>query len=101
MIYASLRPIRAWFNHLTVPVYLTLALWTGVLWLNLLAHLFGAHSPAIGMVLVIAGFLAFYVKRKYWRLIDINPSWVTPESATGLGHQIGRASVRESVCQYV
>jgi DMSO reductase anchor subunit len=86
MIYASLRPIRAWFNHLTVPYYLTMALWTGTLWLNVLSHLFGSHSPHLGMLLVIAGFLAFFVKIRYRRLIDNNPSWVSPESATGLGN---------------
>jgi DMSO reductase anchor subunit len=95
MIYASLRPIRAWFNHLTVPYYLCMAFWTGMLWLNVLVHLFGAHNPHVGMVLVIAGFLAFYVKRKYWRLIDTNPVWVTPESATGLGG-IGRVRMLDA-----
>jgi len=85
MIYTSLRPIRAWHNHLTVPLYLSIAFWTGMLWLNALTHVFGAHNPNVGMMLVVAGFLGFYVKRKYWRLIDTNPSWVTPEGATGLG----------------
>ena len=85
MIYASLRPIRAWFNPHTIRVYLAFALWTGSLWVNLLAHLFGVHSPWIGVAFVIAGMVAFFFKRKYWIFIDKHPSWVTPETATGLG----------------
>lgn len=86
MIYASLRPIRAWFNPHTVRVYLAFAIWTGSLWFNMLAHLFGVHTPWIGVTFVIAGVLALIFKRKYWIFIDRHPSWVTPETATGLGH---------------
>lgn len=85
MIYASLRPIRAWFNPHTVRVYLAFSLWTGSLWLNLLTHLFGIHTPWIGVAFIIAGFIAFFFKRKYWMFIDRHPAWVTPETATGLG----------------
>ena len=85
MIYASLRPIRAWFNPHTVRVYLTISLWTGSLWFSLLTHLFDRHTPWIGVAFIIAGLLAFYCKRKYWMYIDRHPDWVTPETATGLG----------------
>jgi DMSO reductase anchor subunit len=85
MIYASLRPIRAWFNPHTVRVYLAYALWTGSLWFNMLALLFGVHTPWVGVAFVVAGMFAFFFKRKYWTFIDRHPAWVPPETATGLG----------------
>ncbi len=84
MIYASLRTIRAWFNPHTVRVYLSFSLWTGALWFNLLAHLFGVHTPWVGVFMVVAGVLALFFKRKYWIFIDTHPVWVPPESALGL-----------------
>ena len=85
MIYVSLRPILAWCNQWTVPCYMAFSLLTGSLWLNALAFLFGVNDPQLALLVVIALFLAFYVKRKYWRLIDTVRSSSTPETATGLG----------------
>ena len=85
MIYATLRTIRAWFNRHTVRIYLAFAIWTGSVWFNLLAHLFDLHTPGIGMIVVITGVLALWLKRKYWIFMDTSPSWVPPENATGLG----------------
>ena len=89
MIYASLRPIRAWYNPHTIRVYLSIALWTGALWFNLITHLLELHTPWIGVFLVIAGFIAFYFKRKYWIFIDSHPTWVPPTSALGLKEEDG------------
>ena len=85
MIYATLRPVPAWHNRWVVPNYLALALLTGALWVNALVVLFGRPSPDAAMVVVVATFLAFYLKRRYWRFIDAAPASATPESATGLG----------------
>ena len=85
MIYATLRPVPAWHNRWVVPNYLALALLTGALWVNALVVLFGRPSPDAAMVVVVATFLAFYLKRRYWRFIDAAPGPATPESATGLG----------------
>lgn len=85
MIYATLRPIHAWSNRTTVPNYLALALWTGMVWLNLLVHLFDATKPQIAMVLVLAGFLSFFMKRRYWRRIDTMAAYSDVGDATGLG----------------
>lgn len=85
MIYATLKTISAWHNRLTVPLYLGFALLTGSLWLHALAHMFGYHTPEMAFVVVIAIFLAFYMKRKYWMSIDTTPGPATRESATGLG----------------
>lgn len=95
MIYATLRPIRQWFNPHTVRVYVAYALWTGSLWFNLLAHLFGVHTPWVGVAFVVAGLFAFFFKRKYWIFIDRHPAWVTPETATGLGH-LGKVKLLEA-----
>ncbi len=95
MIYASLRTIRAWYNPHTVKVYLAFSLWTGSMWFNMLAYIFGVHTPWIGVAFVIAGMMAFWFKRKYWMFIDRHPSWVTPESATGLGN-IGKVRLLDT-----
>lgn len=84
MIYATLRTIHAWHNRMTVPGYLVFALLTGALWFHALAALFGLRSPEIALAAVAALFLAWYVKRAYWRSIDATRGPATPESATGL-----------------
>lgn len=85
MIYATLRTISAWHNRLTVPGYLAFALLSGSVWFHALAQMFGYQTPAVALVVIVALFLCFYIKRKYWRSIDTQPGSVTPESATGLG----------------
>jgi len=52
------------------PVTLALALLAGAQWLNALVHMVGRPSPDLAMLLVVALFLGFYLKRKYWRLAD-------------------------------
>jgi DMSO reductase anchor subunit len=85
MIYATLRPVHAWSNRATVPNYLALALWTGMVWLNFLVHIFGAAHPVIAMVLVVSGFVSFYMKRRSWRQIDTAAHLSDTAAATGLG----------------
>tara|TARA_Y100001936_G_scaffold253702_1_gene320224 strand:- start:28272 stop:29150 length:879 start_codon:yes stop_codon:yes gene_type:complete len=84
MIYATLRTIRAWFNPHTVRAYLAFAIWTGSIWFNLLTHLFDLHTPGIGFIVLASGILIWWFKRKYWMFLDGSPSWVSPNSATGL-----------------
>lgn len=95
MIYASLRTIRAWFNPNTIRVFLGMSLWTGIVWFNMLTQLFDLHTPSIGIMVVIFGIAALWFKRKYWMFIDRSPSWVTPESATGLG-DLGKVKLLDS-----
>lgn len=85
MIYATLRTISAWHNRLTVPGYLAFALLSGAVWFHALAQMFGYQTPEVALVVIVALFLCFYIKRKYWRSIDTQPGPVTAESATGLG----------------
>lgn len=85
MIYATLRTISAWHNRLTVPGYLAFALLSGSVWFHALAQIFGYQTPEVALVVIVALFLCFYIKRKYWHSIDTHPGPSTPESATGLG----------------
>ncbi len=84
MIYATLQTIPAWHNRLTVPGYLVFALLTGSLWFQAITMLFSVRSPEIALVCVIALFMAWYVKRGYWRRIDTTPGQWNPADATGL-----------------
>lgn len=86
MIYASLPTIRAWYQPLTVPVYLTLAMATGGVLFVLVLSLF-TQLPTWAIVLpLIAVIAAFLTKRFYWTAIDESPKTLRPEHATGLGH---------------
>ena len=85
MIYASLKPIAAWRNGWTVPVYLALAAATGLLWLSALAKLAGRPLPGADAAAFGAIVVALALKEAYWRHIRRHPGPSTPETATGLG----------------
>ena len=95
MIYATLEPIHAWCNRWVVPNFLALALLTGTLWLTALVVLFGRPGPDISMVLVLALFLSFYLKRKYWRFIDATPAGQTTFETSEMGDPIARKDVEK------
>lgn len=86
MIYASLKPIQRWHNGYVVPCYLLLALMTGAVWLNALAHLFGLSDTGLTILTILALAVGWPVKLGYWRFIDNSRSESTAETATGLGH---------------
>ena len=84
MIYASLKPIRQWYNHHTTPDYLIYAGFSGaVLFTALWAGWFGS-ARLIGAVALVAALLAAAAKSAYWRYIDKRAPLVTLASATGL-----------------
>jgi DMSO reductase anchor subunit len=93
MIYASLKPIRQWHNRLVVPVYLALALMSGLLLLDLIVR-FWARPVAIPVLTLIASAVAWWLKERYWRFIDTTAAPSTVESATGLGRR-GRVRMLE------
>ena len=93
MIYASLKPIRQWHNRLVVPVYLALALTSGLLLLDLIVR-FWARPVAIPVLTLIASAVAWWLKERYWRFIDTAAAPSTVESATGLGRR-GRVRMLE------
>ncbi len=81
MTYATLQEVPAWSNRWTVPLHLALALYTGGLWLHALLALFGRASPDSALIVVVTLFLSFYLKRRYWRFIDIVRAVSTAEGA--------------------
>jgi len=85
MIYASLKPIRAWHTPWTVATYYLLALASGSVLLAMLLHVFSAPAAWADGLALAALAAAWIAKLLYWRDIDTAPAAGTPESATGLG----------------
>lgn len=85
MIYASLKPIRAWNNLMTVPSYLAMGLASGALWFTLWAEIVpSVQKPAYDFA-AIGLALAGAIKLFYWRFLDAGAHAASAESATGLG----------------
>jgi sulfite dehydrogenase (quinone) subunit SoeC len=85
MIYASLKPIRAWHNLWTVPAYLAMGLASGALWFTLWAEVVPAPQKAAYDFAAIGLVLSAAIKLFYWRYLDGAAAAATAESATGLG----------------
>ncbi len=85
MIYASLKPIRAWHNLWTVPAYLTMGLASGALWFTLWAEVVPAPQKPAYDFAAIGLALSAAIKLFYWRYLDTGAPAATAESATGLG----------------
>jgi sulfite dehydrogenase (quinone) subunit SoeC len=85
MIYASLKPIRAWHNLWTLPAYLAMGLASGALWFSLWAEVVPAPQKAAYDFAAIGLVLSAAIKLFYWRYLDSGASTATAESATGLG----------------
>lgn len=84
MIYASLKPIRAWCHYLVPGVYVGFALASGAFWLLLLLVPAGQTPvwlPALGVLALAA---VWFAKFRYWRDIDQGRSPSTAATATGL-----------------
>jgi DMSO reductase anchor subunit len=105
MIYATLRPIRQWYNGRVLPNLLLLALYTGAAWLAAATALAEAGAAAGGggasaarwlaAIAVMFAIAAVAAKLAYWRFIDTAPSAATIETATGLG-TLGRVRSLEA-----
>ena len=87
-IYATLKPIRAWHQPLTVPVYLFFALASGASLHLALSTLFGRDPGAIAPVALIALVTLALLKFLYWSAIDAAPRDHTMANATGLGANV-------------
>lgn len=82
MIYASLKPIRQWYNPLVLPIYLLAAAFSGGACLAGVAMGWHAGMPlAYGSVLLAV--LTLLAKLAYWRSIDRGAAR-TPAAAIGL-----------------
>jgi DMSO reductase anchor subunit len=93
-IYATLRAVPEWHNRWVTPGYLALALASGGVWLNALAHLFAGSGTSLNAVAGVGLALGWGVKLHYWRSIRAPAAVATAESATGLG-RIGRVRLLE------
>ncbi len=89
MIYASLKPIRAWNNLWTLPSYLAMGLASGALWFTLWAEIVPSDQKPAHDFAAIGLALAGAIKLFYWRFLDAGAHAASAESATGLG-QIGK-----------
>ena len=85
MIYRSLKTIPEWANGWTVVNYLSLGLAGGAVWLVALLAGFGHPVQGMSAATVFVLVVAWILKRRYWRHIDVRKSSSTPETATGLG----------------
>jgi sulfite dehydrogenase (quinone) subunit SoeC len=85
MIYASLKPIRAWHSPWTLTNYYLLALASGSVLLAMLLHVFSAPAWWADVLALGALGAAWIAKLLYWRDIDAAPAGSTSETATGLG----------------
>jgi sulfite dehydrogenase (quinone) subunit SoeC len=95
MIYASLKPIHQWCNHWVMPGYLSLALMSGLLLLDLLVRLWGRHATGLALATFAATAIAWWIKERYWLFIDTTTGRSTAASATALGSR-GRVRPLES-----
>ena len=66
MIYATLKPIRQWNSHWTVPSYLALGAVSGLLLANAAAHLTGQSSLPLTVTTGVAVLIAWIIKIGYW-----------------------------------
>ena len=64
------RTVLAWSNPHTIRIFVSMGLWTGIVWLNMFAQVFNFHTPIIGIVLIIIGVATLIFKRKYWVFVD-------------------------------
>ncbi len=89
MIYASLKPVRAWHVSDVPLVYLSLALASGAAWLIAIGRIFDQPVSCADLGFVGATMLSLVWKLAYWTRIDRihageEPGGPTVESAIGL-----------------
>lgn len=86
MIYASLRPVRAWASSWTLPCYMVFSAATGAVLVNLLLQLWGlALAVPFSWAVILLLALGAGVKLLYWRDIADDTGASTAGTATGLG----------------
>lgn len=88
MIYASLRPIRAWSHYLVPVVYLGLSAVSGVYWLLLLIAPVARVPTWLSVAAVVALATVWFAKLRYWGDMDASEGGSTPASATGLSGDV-------------
>src|SRR5581483_7959941 len=85
-IYASLKPVRQWYNNFVPPVLLVLSLASGAASLAAMTTFWAFPDARIAGALSVAlCLIAMAAKLAYWRHIDTTRPGSTIETATGLG----------------
>ena len=69
-VYVAIPTVAAWHNRWVVLNFIAIGLLAGTLWVNVLIHLFATGNPQIALLVVVALFFVFYVKRGHWREVD-------------------------------
>ncbi len=87
-IYSTLKTIRAWYQPLTIPVYLAFSAATGSVWLTAIAYVFGRFAPAQSVLSILALLVLIILKFLYWRRLEKDPRSHTMAAATGLGEGV-------------
>ncbi|MEM7070370.1 MAG: DmsC/YnfH family molybdoenzyme membrane anchor subunit [Pseudomonadota bacterium] len=85
MIYASLRTVPAWNNHLTVANFFMLALASGGALFHLLLSFYFVLPIISTILLVLILFITMAVKTAYWRRNNNAEAKYHAGQATGLG----------------
>ncbi len=85
MIYVSLRPIANWNNPWASPIYLTLALGTGAIWLDGLGRAFGQGRDLVTLLVIVGAGAGWLLKAGYWKAMDAKTPGSSLGTATGLG----------------
>ena len=85
MIYASLKPIRQWYNTHTAPDYLLNAIFSGaVLFAALRTAVLGSPGATATAAAATTAVAALIAKRAYWRHIDAQSPLASLAAAIGL-----------------
>ena len=69
-VYVAVPTVAAWHNRWVMLNFIAIGLLAGALWVNVLVHIFGTGNPQIALLVVVALFFVFYVKRCHWREVD-------------------------------
>jgi DMSO reductase anchor subunit len=90
MIYASLKPVRAWHHPLTAPLYVLFGLATGAVWgAALIAPWANSSAALLCFTAICLLALTWGVKVLQWMHLADAPPRSTAASATGLGDLTG------------
>jgi sulfite dehydrogenase (quinone) subunit SoeC len=100
-IYSTLATIRAWYQPLTVPVYVVFSLATGAAWLMAVATFFGRFQIFQLILAAVTLLLIAILKFLYWRAINHEPRSHTMQAATGLGPKVGQWEAPHTSENYV
>ena len=67
---AARLDLPRWCGGRAVTLQFALALYGGALWLHALLALAGSAGPQSALAAVATLFVSFYLKRRYWRIVD-------------------------------